>query len=379
MPRLSLSAATLATAFAFASVTSAHYTLVDDYTKENFFPGFDFFTGPDPTSGFVQYQSLEQSIANQYIGYLNDSIYLGVDYTNKTPKGRPSVRVEGKKKYNQGLLTADVLHMPDSSCGSWPALWMFAEPWPENGEIDLLEGVNDQKRNSMTLHTSAGCIVANAFTPLNGGSNANNEASFLGNMKTKNCDVAATDQDKNVGCSIEAPSSIPPLASQRIRLDTDETTNTGELPSYGTDFNAAGGGVYAMEWSEKGISIFFFSHATNETMPKDLFSENPDPSTWGTPLARFAGDDCDFTKRFKDLKIVINTTFCGQWAGKVWQNGCAAKTKAATCEEYVENNPEAFSEAYWEIASLKWFEDKEGGVKSKRGEGLHRHAKQWSH
>ncbi|KAF2814246.1 uncharacterized protein BDZ99DRAFT_410664 [Mytilinidion resinicola] len=363
MPQTSLKTAAIATALAFASVTSAHYSLVDDYTKEKFFPGFDFFTGPDPTSGFVQYQSLEQSIANQYIGYLNDSVYLGVDYTNKTPQGRPSVRVEGKKAYNQGLLIVDVLHMPDSTCGSWPALWMFGPNWPASGEADLLEGANDQSNNIMTLHTSAGCAVDNASTPLSGGGNVNNnEASFLGNMNTKNCDVNATDQAKNVGCSIEAPSSIPPPVSQRMRRYGNENAHSDSLPSYGTDFNQAGGGVYAMEWTNKFIAIYFFSHATNETMPKDLLSGNPNPSGWGTPLARFAGNGCDFTKRFKDMKIVINLTFCGEWAGKVWTTGgCAAKTKTATCEAYVENNPDAFSEAYWEIASLKWFEDKDGG------------------
>ncbi|KAF2500098.1 hypothetical protein BU16DRAFT_601746 [Lophium mytilinum] len=360
MSQTSLKTAAIATALAFATVTSAHYSLVDDYTKEKFFPGFDFFTGPDPTSGFVQYQTLEQSIANQYIGYLNNSIYIGADYTNKTPQGRPSVRVEGKKAYNQGLLVADVLHMPDSTCGSWPALWMFADPWPSMGEIDIVEGVSDQRSNIMTLHTSAGCAVDNASAPLNGGGNVNNnEASFLGHMLTKNCDVGAPGQDKNVGCGIEAPSSIAPPASQR--RDTNATAHSGSLPSYGTDFNQAGGGVYAMQWTDKFIAVYFFSHAANETIPKDLLSGNPDPSGWGTPLARFGGDGCDFTKRFKDLKIVINLTFCGQWAGDIWTTGgCAAKTKSATCEAYVENNPDAFSEAYWEIASLKWFEDKDG-------------------
>jgi hypothetical protein len=45
---------------------------------------------------------------------------FGVDVTNKTPGGRPSIRIEGKKKYDSGLIVLDVEHMP-FGCGTWPA------------------------------------------------------------------------------------------------------------------------------------------------------------------------------------------------------------------------------------------------------------------
>ena len=54
---------------------------------------------------------------------------------------------------------------------------------------------------------------------------------------------------------------------------------------------------------------------------------------------------------------MFNTTFCGTWAGSEWDNGgCRAKTGMQTCEEYVRENPEMFVDAYWEVASLKWFQ-----------------------
>jgi hypothetical protein len=52
-------------------------------------------------------------------------------------------------------------------------------------------------------------------------------------------------------------------------------------------------------------------------------------------------------------------TFCGAEAGgKAWTDwtDCAAKTGVATCEEYVQKNPEAFSEAYWLVNSVKVYQ-----------------------
>jgi hypothetical protein len=47
-------------------------------------------------------------------------VNFGVDVTNKTPKGRPSIRIESKKKYSSGLIVLDLEHMP-FGCGTWPA------------------------------------------------------------------------------------------------------------------------------------------------------------------------------------------------------------------------------------------------------------------
>ena len=43
-----------------------------------------------------------------------------------------------------------VLHR--SGCAIWPAFWMVAgQNWPQKGEIDIVEGVNKQTNNQMTL------------------------------------------------------------------------------------------------------------------------------------------------------------------------------------------------------------------------------------
>lgn len=234
-------------------------------------------------------------------------------------------------------------------CGVWPAFWMLSasKTWPEGGEIDILEGVNEAWGNAVTLHTSVGCVVEDRA----------GAGEFAGTMVTRNCDVDAPDQGKNAGCSIRAPDSGERVQMGIVREDMGEA----RAPSYGTGFNDAKGGVYAMEWTESSISVWFFprnspGYTEYFSQSNDTAATSPDPSTWGPPMARFSGSGCDFSERFVDMKIVFNTAFCGEWAGKVWDEECAAKTGVETCEEYVRGNPDAFREAYWEVEGLRWFQ-----------------------
>ncbi|EFQ88087.1 hypothetical protein PTNB73_03064 [Pyrenophora teres f. teres] len=355
---------TLSSAQDNQTIQGGQYTLTDDLSYENFFSAFDFFNGTDPTKGFVQYQNRDDAIKQGLVGYLEDtkSVYIGVDYTTKDSSGRASVRLESKNSYNQGLLIADIRHMPASVCGTWLAMWMLSSSarWPNGGEIDIIEGVNDYDSNSATLHTSKGCMIDNATAPTGGsGGIGDANAPFTGLMTTDDCDVNALGQGKNVGCSIHAPTTMPGRQTGGSG-GTDASGGEVIFPSYGTDFNKASGGVYAMEWTSTFISVWFFPR-DSPTFNKYFSSNNtaPDPSSWDTPMARFSGSGCDFTERFKDLKIIFNTDFCGEWAGKEWET-CAKKTGVSTCNAYVQSNPDAFQEAYWEVAGLKWFQKAAG-------------------
>ncbi|MCJ1376361.1 hypothetical protein MMC20_007603 [Loxospora ochrophaea] len=314
------------------------YALVDNFAEDTFFSSFSFFTGTDPTNGFVTYVDEPTAVTSHLIDFIqvagtnSTNARISVDSTNITPQGRPSVRLTSQKSYNNGLLVADVAHMPSSTCGTWPALWMVGPNWPNDGEIDIIEGVNEQASNSMTLHTSAGCAV----------NNNSPTAPFSGNLTTPNCDVNAPGQSPNAGCQVMAPTSA---------------TNT-----FGSGFNSAGGGIYATEFTSRFIRIWFFPRSQ---IPADLLlsspttttTTSPDPSTWGPPLAQFSGPQCDMASRFQNLQIVIDTTFCGAWAGSVWgSGGCAASTGYATCQDYVANRPEAFGESFWEVASLRMWQ-----------------------
>jgi hypothetical protein len=119
------------------------YALVDDYTAANFFDDFTFFTGADPTHGYVEYITQFEAYLLGYINTNNNQVYLGVDSTTVNPSnGRLSVRVTSNKAYTHGLFIADIQHMPGSICGVWPSYWMFGPNFPANGEIDIIENVN---------------------------------------------------------------------------------------------------------------------------------------------------------------------------------------------------------------------------------------------
>jgi hypothetical protein len=191
-----------------------------------------------------------------------------------------------------------------------------------SGEIDIIEGVNSDTANSMTLHTNPGCQIAS-------------NAGFSGAVKTSNCDAKAAG---NAGCGVAA--------------GRDAST------SYGDGFNSAGGGVYATEWTESDISIWHFSRSV---IPADITSGTPNPDSWGSPDARFQLS-CNIGTNFKDHQIVFDTTFCGQWAGQqnVWSQDAVCGQKAATCNDFVANNPSAFIESYWQINSVKVYQQGDG-------------------
>lgn len=128
------------------------------------------------------------------------------------------------------------------------------------GEIDIVEGANDQVHNCMTLHTLGQC----SFFPRNEtGITNGNECGLT--QGTAGCD-----------------------------------TQGGQ---YGTGFNNGGGGVYATRWNSQAIQVFFWAR---DDIPDDVSSGNPKPDSWGIPLAQFAGASggCDIDTNFKSQTIV---------------------------------------------------------------------------
>jgi hypothetical protein len=123
--------------------------------------------------------------------------------------------------------------------------------------------------------------------------------------------------------------------------------------SYGQGLNVFGGGVYAVEWIDEWIKIWSFPRTL---APLDMLTDNPIPANWGIPSAFYPfGSNCS-SSNFKNHKIIINLTFCGDWAGKNYLTSCAALTNVSTCPAYVQSAPQAFLDSYWSLNSIKVYE-----------------------
>lgn len=219
-----------------------------------------------------------------------------------TGPGRKSVRITSKKSWTHGLFIHDLVAMPAPACGIWPALWLLGPNWPNNGEIDIVEGVHYQSKNWMTLHTSAGCTVSTQTQK--------------GSLTSKQCDGS---QNQNMGCVVQG-------------------SGTG---TYGSGFNGGGGGVYATEWTKDYIKIWQFPRSG---IPSDIQSGKPNPANWGTPQAFFkGGSNCNIDSHFKSMSLVLNIDFCGDWAGNTWSSDGTCRSKATDCKTYVAKNPSAFT------------------------------------
>lgn len=86
-----------------------------------FFDNFDYFTGYDPSQGFVHYVDRESSAQQNLTFASSDSAVIRVmvdDPGAAAHTGRKSVRIHSKKQYDDGLFIFDVLHTP-YGCGTW--------------------------------------------------------------------------------------------------------------------------------------------------------------------------------------------------------------------------------------------------------------------
>ena len=245
------------------------YSLVKCYSDGgSFFDNFNFFTGSDPTHGFVEFVDQNTAYSANLAYEDNGVAIIASDSTNIAPSGRRSVRLESKDSYDEVLIIADFTHLPSAACGTWPAFWTAnLGNWPNGGEIDIIEGVNLDTVNHVALHTSAGCKVSRGH-----------QTSFL---DTTNCDV---DADGNAGCGGFTSSST----------------------SYGDAFNNAGGGVYAMDWRKRGIRVWSF---TRDNIPEDILAGNPTTAGWPVPDFDFTGPNSNIPSHFHSHQIIFDLTY----------------------------------------------------------------------
>lgn len=292
-------------------MSAQKYTLQDRWVGNHFITGnekgdkWGFFDDADPTNGQVKYGPWKDLI------HIVDGNKIKINVESEgfnSGEKRKAIRIFTHKKYNEGLFIIDLDHIPEGKA-VWPAIWLLGtgETWPENGEIDIIEGVNSTRSannsNQSTLHTKNGCVQN------------------IPNILNRDCNA----DNGHTGCGIMGPKG-----------------------SFGHEFNEHGGGAYACEWIHNHtIKIWFWKRAD---IPANVLGDSPHPHQWGSPYVRF--DPCP--GHFKDMQMVINTTLCGDWAGNAFPGG------VEKCKGYVsdQENNHKFRDAYFLIRSVKIFRKK---------------------
>ncbi|KAJ6481084.1 glycoside hydrolase family 16 protein [Mycena sanguinolenta] len=302
-----------------SSAFAATYSRSENIVGTGFYNSFNFEAIPDPTAGRVNYVN-EATAKSQNLTFASDNTFiLRADsktvISDSSATGRNSVRIRTNNAYTTHVAVFDIAHMPQG-CGTWPAVWETNEAtWPAGGEVDIIEGVNDQGTDQITLHTSPGCTMPASRTQ-------------TGTSLLLDCDTSV---NGNAGCGV----------------------TVGKAPSYGPTFNSDGGGWYAIERTTSFINVWFWSR-NDASVPADVKAGGTSVNTnaWGVPAANFPNTDCNLAQFFSSNNIIINLTFCGDWAGAVYaQSGCPS-----TCNSYVDQNPAAFVNAYFEFNSINVYE-----------------------
>jgi len=296
------------------------YELIHDYSGDTFFQGWDYYGKWDNlTLGNATYLSQEAAM-QQNLTYINGAgnAIIKVDNFTTVSKGerRNSIRLTSEEFYDFGTVwIIDAVHLP-WGCSVWPAFWSTAPDWPVGGEIDIIEGINNQLNDQFAIHTTEGCYH----------DKPPNQVGF--NIDT-NCSMGS-------GCTVG-------MTSQN---------------SYQAGFATAGGGVYATQYDTSGIYLWFWSRPD---VPSSLSASSTgiNISDWGTPMASFPNDQaCNTTEFFKPQQLIFDITLCGDWAGVpgIYDSQCYNAGPNHDC--YLDNvvgNGSNYDEAYFEVSYVRTY------------------------
>lgn len=140
-------------------------------------------------------------------------------------------------------------------------------------QIDIIEYVNEAKINQYTLHTGADveCSLDPNATARYKNEDGSQPKSYLGNTLGLEC---TSSDGNNAGCAVD---------------DFEG--------SAGAPFNMAGGGVIAMLWDESQVTFWRFER---DQIPQDVQDGNPNPDSWGVPVAYWSDKSCNIASAFRD-------------------------------------------------------------------------------
>eukprot|EP00980_Cylindrotheca_fusiformis_P030773 scaffold25410_cov117-Cylindrotheca_fusiformis.AAC.6 len=322
---------------------------------------------------------------------------------------RESIRLEGKRRFDRGLFILDVEHMPngwyvhiENVRGDFPKAQLAIygsylidlrivlsdeDDWPKNGEIDILEGINTQSVAKTALHTAADCSMYAHVPPFaktgNWDSATGIPNTFTGKLNllfrysaaiTVASETFALQGEPNTFNRVEADNCWVMAPHQWANQGC--VTVSSEAGTIGEAMNSIDGGVYALEWDPANgfIKSWVFKRGSIPTNLQDSIDFAsvsrdhvvPDPDEWPLPYAYFAigaGSGCS-ADHFKNMRLVLNTAFCGTVAGNRFFKDCPGLSatfnthndSVLTCNAYIGTDPDALSEAYWKIRGVYVYE-----------------------
>lgn len=309
------------------------YDVLKDYSGIAFFDEWDFYGFWDNlTLGDVWWLD-QQDATSQSLAYVNTAgnAIMRVDNSTNVANNekRNSVRITTQDSFALGTLwMIDAVHLP-FGCSVWPAFWAKGPLWPNDGEIDIIEGINLLPANQMALHTLPGCFHTTPPDQLGTSAGTGNNGMNGGGQNASDCSTAS-------GCVVT------------------ETKNA----SYGSAFAENGGGVWATQFDVSGIFMWYWPRAQ---LPPSVQSATPtssmDLSDWGSPSASFPSTSCNMSQFFSAQQLVLDITLCGVWAGvpSIYNATCMNEGPTGMCytDNVVGPGSPKYDDAYFEIQYVR--------------------------
>jgi len=200
-------------------------------------------------------------------------------------------------------------------CSVWPAFWTVGANWPDGGEIDIVEGVNNNPTLVLFLASPASpmsplCAGINTLSiPAVGLTVLPLRRHLLPQMAVRLSRVMYLTWTAEVHPRMTLVVHCPiPIAALLVKTSS---------------------GVFALLRDDNtGIKIWHFAR---NSIPLDAHSGKPDPSSWPPSSAFLSTADYDIASHFSPQHLVLDTTLCGGWGGGEYpSSGCPG-----SCAEHV--------------------------------------------
>ncbi|KAF7969434.1 hypothetical protein HWV62_27323 [Athelia sp. TMB] len=310
------------------------YELVQDYSGQTFFEGWDWYGNYDNTTLGDVWWLNETQATSQGLAYINsaNNAIIKVDNSSNVAfnQKRNTVRITSQATYDIGSLwMIDLLHIP-YGCSVWPAFWTFGPNWPEDGEIDIIEAVNLMDNNQMALPTHPTPPKPQLTTrtkhdpgllpPLDADvrvGRARRDGLLDGRRVLRHRGAAEQLPQRvrrrgrrRVGDAVRRVWYLvrPPPLSLFLSLSLSPSLPL-PLPLPLLLFVAR---VLMRGWV--GLcSIWFWSRADVPASITGAQNGSLDISAWGAPSAAFPAGACNVSEFFTAQNLVLDITLCGDW------------------------------------------------------------------